>query len=175
MRTLSITSYQALTPNLARVIISYTGDHDRASMLASINEKFQGLAAGVENSFRPIQAGAAVGYIRSNREVRVVDALELKAGYRMLAKTNMMVDEKDQSLWSLRSGQGGTAFLTRQGQEDLSELLSAVQSKVVRTCRALTSLACRLQSKASWLRLFRTTATWTTVSLPHLKTACARS
>jgi hypothetical protein len=123
METLAITDYEVLTPTLARVVVSYTGAPTRARIVDMILSKFDRLAAPVENSFRQVKAGVAVGFIRANREVRVVDDNEIRASYRVMS-SNIMMDNRDRSLWEVREGRGGK-FLARHGQEDLSELVEA--------------------------------------------------
>jgi hypothetical protein len=127
MNTIAITDYEMRSPTLARVIVSYTGHMTREQIRANLLEQFNNQAAPVENSFHIIKAhnngGAAVGFIRANKEVRVVEEKELRAGYRAMA-SNIMMDNADRSLWEVRQG-AGTKYLARHGQEDLSELVEA--------------------------------------------------
>jgi len=127
MNTIAITDYELQSPTLARVIVSYTGHMTREQIRANLLEHFDNQAAPVENSFHIIKShnngGAAVGFVRANKEVRVVDDKEIRAGYRMMA-SNIMMDNADRSLWEVREGRGGK-FLARHGQEDLSELVEA--------------------------------------------------
>jgi len=127
MNTIAITDYELQSPTLARVIVSYTGHMTREQIRANLLEQFDNQAAPVENSFHIIKShnngGAAVGFVRANKEVRVVDDKEIRAGYRMMA-SNIMMDNADRSLWEVREGRGGK-FLARHGQEDLSELVEA--------------------------------------------------
>ena len=70
-----------------------------------------------------VKANVAVGFIKTNREVRVVDDTEIKANYRVMS-SNIMMDNKDRSLWTMNESKGGK-FLARHGQEDLGDLLEA--------------------------------------------------
>ncbi|EMI5828677.1 TPA: hypothetical protein ACH1LG_004908 [Salmonella enterica] len=128
MQTVSITDYTLLTPKLAKVVIAYTGKFNKESLRAAITEKFEAKAAPVEDSFREVRAGVAVGFLRANREVRVVDPQELRASYRTVGSSNIMTSEADDSLWELKSGKGGT-YLARHGNEDLSELVNATVNR----------------------------------------------
>jgi hypothetical protein len=105
-KTVSITDYDMLSPTLARVVIAYTGRQTKESIRATILEKTDNLAAPVENSFRIVKAnsvgGIAVGYLRANKEVRVIDEKEIRAGYRVMS-SNIMMDNSDRSLWERRS------------------------------------------------------------------------
>jgi len=127
MNTISITDYEVLSPTLARVVVSYTGRMTKEQIKANLMEQFDHLAAPVENSFHVVKAhnngGSAVGFVRANKEVRVVNENEIRASYRVMS-SNIMMDNRDKSLWEVREGRGGK-FLARHGQEDLSELVEA--------------------------------------------------
>lgn len=132
INTVSITDYKIdpATPNLAQVIVSYTGKFNKETLRASIREKFDNRAAPVEDSFREIRAytgnapGVAVGFLRANREVRMPDAQELRASYRKIGASNIMMSDADNSLWEVKEGKSGK-YLARTGIEDLSELVHA--------------------------------------------------
>ncbi len=104
--------------------MAFTGHHDRQSLNDAITAKLKYLATPVENSFRIIKAGVAVGYVRASTEVRVVeDAKELRASYKVMA-SNILMDNADRTLWELKEGAAGK-FLARHGNEDLSELVES--------------------------------------------------
>jgi hypothetical protein len=126
LKTVAITDYKIdpQTPNLAQVVISYTGKFDKESLRASLREKFDNRVAPVEGSFHEIKAGAAVGFLRANREVRMPDQQELRASYRKVGASNIMMSDADNSLWEVKEGKSGK-YLARTGQEDLSELVQA--------------------------------------------------
>ncbi len=126
LNTLAITDYKidAQYPNLAQVVISYTGKFDKETLRASLREKFDNRVAPVEGSFHEIKAGAAVGFLRANREVRMPDQQELRASYRKVGASNIMMSDADNSLWEVKEGKSGK-YLARTGQEDLSELVQA--------------------------------------------------
>jgi hypothetical protein len=121
--TVAITDYKMQTPTLAKVIVSFTGKQTKDELRAALLDKFDGLAAPVDDSFRIVKAGVAVGFIRANKEVRVVNDKELRASYRVMS-SNIMMDNADKSLWEVREGKAGK-FLARHGHEDLSELVNA--------------------------------------------------
>jgi hypothetical protein len=122
-QTVAITDYQMKSPTLAKVIVSFTGSQTKDELRAALSEKFEGLAAPVEDSFRIVRAGVAVGFVRANKEVRVVNDKELRASYRVMS-SNIMMDNADKTLWEVREGKAGK-FLARHGHEDLSELVNA--------------------------------------------------
>jgi|SRR5476649_299505 len=121
--TVAITDFKIMANKIAKVVISFTGKFDRQAITASLSEQLDNLATPIENSFTHVRAGVALGFIRANQEVRVVEPKELKASYKVMSN-NMMMDDKDKSLWEVRKGASGT-YLARHGNEDLSELVSA--------------------------------------------------
>ena len=123
--TVALTDFEMRSPTLARVILSLTGKHTKESIHAALAAKFDGLAAPVANSFRMVTDTVAVGFIKANKEVRAVDTQELKAKYRVVS-SNVFMSAEDKSLWAKQEGAAGT-YLTRQGQEDLSELMAGVK------------------------------------------------
>jgi hypothetical protein len=126
INTVAITDYKIdpASPNLAQVVISYTGKFNKETLRASLREKFDNRVAPVEDSFHEIKAGAAVGFLRANREVRMPDQQELRASYRKVGASNIMMSDADNSLWEVKEGKSGK-YLARTGQEDLSELVQA--------------------------------------------------
>ena len=121
--TVAITDFKMKSETLAKVVVSFTGSQTKDELRASLLQKFDGLAAPVEDSFRIVKAGVAVGFIRANKEIRVVNDKELRAAYRVMS-SNIMMDNTDKSLWEIREGKAGK-FLARHGHEDLSELVNA--------------------------------------------------
>jgi len=126
--TVAITDYRLMTPSLAKVIVSFTGNIDRRFLHEKLTEMFDGCAQPVRASFKQIQEGVAVGFIKANRAIRMVDEKQLKA-YRLMG-SNIMMDESDKSLWEVKTGASGK-YLARHGQEDLQALVQA--SKITRT------------------------------------------
>lgn len=122
-QTLAITDFEVKTPTIAKVVISFTGRQTKDSIRAALLKKFDYQAAPVEDSFRLIKAGVGVGFLRTNKEVRVISKNELRASYRVIS-SNIMMDNNDKTLWEVKDGKSGK-FLARHGNEDLSELVSA--------------------------------------------------
>lgn len=122
--TVSLTDYQMVNAGLAKVVIAFTGDHDKQSISQALSSKMGYLAAPVENSFRMVQAKVALGFMRANRPVRVIKSEnELRANYKVMG-SNIMMDQSDESLWELKNGAGGR-YLARTQDEDLSNLIEA--------------------------------------------------
>lgn len=103
------------------------------------------LAAGlyiVEGSFRalPTQAMTGsrttqeyVGIIRKGINTKTVPVAEIASRFATVAK-NVLMDSEDDSVWTLTAREGGKATLTRNVEEDFSELfaLAAVQNSLNR-------------------------------------------
>ncbi len=128
IQTIAVTDYSVINPTLAKVIVAYTGMVTKAEMAEAIAQDFSEKAVPVLSSFRSIGKNSAVGFLRANKEIRVLgdDPKEVQAArkqYRVLG-SNIMMDNADKSLWEIRSGPGGK-FLARHGQEDLAELVEA--------------------------------------------------
>jgi hypothetical protein len=121
--TVAVTDFKMQSKTLAKVMICFTGKQTKDQIRAALTEKFDGLAAPVDDSFRIVKAGVAVGFVRANKEVRVVNDKELRASYKVMS-SNIMMDDSDKSLWEIKEGKAGK-FLARHGNEDLSELVSA--------------------------------------------------
>lgn len=126
--SVAITDHRMVAANLARVIVTYTGKQTRESLTAAVSAALDHQGAAVENSFRSLRPGVAVGYVRANTQVRVVENdMELRANYKAMltaSDANIMMDNRDRTLWELKTGAGGK-FLARHGHEDLSELIEA--------------------------------------------------
>lgn len=122
--TVSITDYRLKSPALAKVIISFTGDVDRQFVHEDLVRQFDGQAAPIKASFKRVEPGVAVGFVRANRSVRVVNDNELKA-YKIMG-SNIIMDDEDKSLWEVKNGASGK-YLARHGQEDLTALVASVR------------------------------------------------
>lgn len=121
--TVRITDYRMKTQTLAKVIVSYTGRVDREFIHDELTRQMGGSATPVKASFKKIREGVAVGFLKANRAVVLVNDKELKANYRVMS-SNIVMDPKDTSLWEIRTGAGGK-YLARHGQEDLEALVQA--------------------------------------------------
>jgi len=124
--TVSITDFRMKSPQLAKVIISYTGDVNRQFLHEALLAKFDEQAQPIKSSFKKIKDGVAVGFVKANRTIRVVDDKQIKA-YRKIGASNILMDDGDKSLWEVKSGAGGKKYLARHGQEDLSALVASVK------------------------------------------------
>lgn len=126
--TVSITDYRLKSPTLAKVIVSFTGQVDRQFLHETLLAKFDNEAQPVKSSFKVVKPGVAVGFVKANRAIRVVNDKELKA-YRKIGASNVLMDSTDESLWEVKSGTGGSKYLARHGQEDLSALVASVTNR----------------------------------------------
>lgn len=126
-KTLSITDYEVVSPTIARVVVATTGHPTKNQMAEMIQAKFDNRVSPIENSFQVVTSGSqrdvAVGFVRTNREIRPVEEQEIRASYRVIS-SNIMMDNRDRSLWEIREGATGK-FLARHSNEDLSELVEA--------------------------------------------------
>jgi hypothetical protein len=121
--TVSITDFDMVAAKVARVVLAFTGNLDKDEITAALSAKLKHMATPIENSFRMVKANVAVGYIRANTPVRVVEDNEIRASYKVIAK-NILMDRDDETLWEVKTGASGK-FLARSGSEDLSDLVAA--------------------------------------------------
>lgn len=155
--TVSLQDHQMVTPTLARVVLSWTGQQpDRSEVAASIADLFNGLASPVESSFRSLQSGpvsVAIGFVKANREVKEYTS-EIAANqgrYKAMA-SNLLMDREDQSLWEVHSGSTGK-FLVKKGNEDLSELvhLATARKATLPTLAQVASVPAEVQEFAAFV------------------------
>jgi len=123
MKTATIVDYRMKTETLAKVLVSYTGEVDADYLIDKITKDLQGQGTPVRASFKKVQKGLAVGFIKANREVRAPSKAELSASYRVMS-SNILMDKGDASLWEVKDGSGGR-YLARHGQENLEALVHA--------------------------------------------------
>jgi hypothetical protein len=129
--TASITDFDIISRGLARVVVAFTGHQTKAELAESLAKQMKYMAAPVENSFRMLKAGVAIGYVRANQELRPVDEKELRASYKVMSsngQTNILMSNEDSTLWEVKKGASGM-FLARKGQEDLGELVNAAVNR----------------------------------------------
>jgi hypothetical protein len=155
--SVSLQDHQMVTPTLARVVLSWTGQQpDRSEVAASIADLFNGLASPVESSFRSLQSGpvsVAIGFVKANREVKEYTS-EIAANqgrYKAMA-SNLLMDREDQSLWEVHSGSTGK-FLVKKGNEDLSELvhLATARKATLPTLAQVASVPAEVQEFAAFV------------------------
>ncbi len=130
-RTVNINDFQMINANLAKVIVSTTGDVDSDTLEEAIHAKLQGQGGVVDGSFRLLSSSSVgnyyVGFLKAVSEVREVDSHELQASYHAVLATNsnVLVNNEDQSVWELKTGSSGK-YLVRHQEEDLSSLVASV-------------------------------------------------
>ncbi len=125
MNTINIVDYRIKSNTLAKVIVAYTGNVDAEYISSELGKKLGHLATVVKSSFKQVREGVAVGFIRANKAVRVLEGSpeQVSAKYRVMS-SNILMDNTDKTLWDMKIGASGK-YLTRRGTEDLAELVSA--------------------------------------------------
>lgn len=125
MNTINIVDYRISSPTLAKVVVSFTGAIDSDFIREELGRKLGNMATVVQSSFKQIQPGVAVGFLRANRAIRTLteSGEALTAKYRVMS-SNILMDTADKSLWDMKVGASGK-YLTRRGQEDLTALVQA--------------------------------------------------
>lgn len=128
--TLKVNDYEMVTPTLAHVVVTYTGETPvQEEIRAGLTKMFGGLAAPVAQSFRKVTAGVVAGFVKASREVREYDESLVTAGKLRVMASNLLMDTDDQLLYEVKESSTGK-YMVRQGNDDLT---------------ALVHLACRTQ------------------------------
>lgn len=133
-RTINVNEAMMINANLAKVMITTTGNVDEDQIAETLCAKLQGQGALVEGSLHCVQASdignSYVGFVKSVSEVREVDSHELQASYHsvLATNTNVLVSNEDQSVWELKTGSSGK-YLVRHQEEDLSSLVAAASNE----------------------------------------------
>lgn len=122
--TMNVNDYEMVTPTLARVMLTYTGEvpMQHEEIRAQVAKLFDGLASPVAESFRKVTHGVIAGFVKTAREVREFDANLVTAGKMKEMASNLLMDKTDESLWEKKSGASGD-YIVRQGNDDLSKLV----------------------------------------------------
>lgn len=125
----SITSFELVTPTLAKVVASFSSvDKGRNELLSAVAKATDHRAAPVEGSFRTVSSygnPAMVGFVKLNRETR---PYEESAASKMVAlASNMLMDETDDSLWDVRTDGNGGKMLCRQQSDALQQLMETAR------------------------------------------------
>jgi hypothetical protein len=114
-----------LQDNLAKVVLSYTGDWKKDEFLARVTAMFEHHAVPVRDSFKQLEGTrVVVGFVHATPDVRPADEEGKK--YRVIA-TNVLMDTADSSTWEIKEGASGK-YLVRNGMEDLSELAKGLSA-----------------------------------------------
>lgn len=126
MAVANIYDYDIISDGIARVICGFNRKVAPAEARAALAYAFNDQISVIDYSFRMIPGAKEyrpimAGYIQSNRIVR--DFEESSTNYKVMA-TNILMDKVDESLWQLSTSPSGAKYLTRQDNEDISELLS---------------------------------------------------
>jgi len=138
----AITDYQAVTPTLARVVISTSVESTREDLSRAVAKVLDGKAMAVPGSFRRVQSSgspAYYGYVKLNRQVRAMtedDGKHMKA-----LASNLLMDKDDQSLWEVTAGPNGQKMLARKTRDDLTQLLQTAKVYSVRGAPVLASIS----------------------------------
>jgi len=113
------------------VVLSHSSDAGPKANMQALASVFKGRATPVPGSFRRINPKqesrlVSVGYVIANTAVEELTA-DRESGMKVMAK-NVLMDSHDQSLWNVVTSDGGSKFIRRQDNEDVSELLATMAS-----------------------------------------------
>lgn len=127
MQVATIHEYAMVTPELARVTVTHSPGMSKDLVHAKINAALKGAGKAVSASFRPLTDTVSTGFVSVATDIRHLDSKAeiASSGYRVVAK-NLYMDDKDKTLWDVKSGAGGT-YLSRNGSDNLEGLIQAAR------------------------------------------------
>lgn len=123
VRSAAITEYITISATVAKVIATFVGRMPAQDALDRITAVLGNRARPIQASFRWLEEHrAAIGFVTVSKAVKEFNSSVEAKMQKMNA--NLFLDQKDESLWKLEQGSGGK-YLTRQGTDNLAELLEA--------------------------------------------------
>lgn len=151
--TVNVHDFKLVSPTVARVILSYTGQVPPADQVrAKISAMFDNSATPIASSFRELTRGgdvkSIIGFVKTTREVRPFEeAASNGDGYKVMA-SNLLMQTSDNTMWEIKSGAMGK-YLAKQSSEDLRALVHLAHNNVSGLPRfnQIASLASMTQPK----------------------------
>lgn len=122
----SLTGYKMVNNRVARVVISASGRTNTRELRASVESNLPEGASVIPESFRWLDnnRNSMIGFVCLSSPQRLLENDDpTKVGFRLIAK-NMYMSEEDASVWEMKTSAAGV-YMSRNGQDDLSELLEA--------------------------------------------------
>ena len=123
IRSAAITEFTPISATVAKVIATFVGRMEQQDALDRITAVLGNRARPIQASFRWLEEHrAAIGFVTVSKAVKEFNST-VEAKMQKI-NANLFMDQKDESLWKLEQGAGGK-YLTRQGTDNLAELLEA--------------------------------------------------
>lgn len=131
------TGYEAISPDLCRVRVEIrNSDTTKEALLASVKAALGNNIQPVQGSFSCInydangmhQTREYVGLVAKGIETRTVEKAELGQRYATMA-ANVLMDSTDDSVWNMATSPTGHMVLSRQVDENLSELIEMARKR----------------------------------------------
>lgn len=123
IRSAAITEFTPISATVAKVIATFVGSMPANEAADRVTAVLKNRARPIQSSFRWLEEGrSAIGFVTVSKAVREFSP-RVEAGMQKI-NANLFMDAKDESLWKLEQGSGGK-YLTRQGTDNLAELLEA--------------------------------------------------
>jgi hypothetical protein len=123
IRSAAITEYTPVSATVSRIIATFVGRMPAQDALDRITAVLGGRARPIQSSFRWLEENrSAIGFVTVAKSVKEFNSTVEAKMQKVTA--NLFMDQKDESLWKLEQGAGGK-YLTRQGTDNLAELLEA--------------------------------------------------
>lgn len=139
LASVAVADYQVVTANIARAIITQSNVSDAGQLHQLIGKKLNHLGRSIAASFVPLDdsGNTLMGFVVRNVQVKPVTQKELTASYQVMAKSNICMDTKDNTLWDIKRGPAGV-MLSRHNAGDVGTALAAAVTPNVTNMRIST-------------------------------------
>lgn len=151
--TVNVHDYKVLSPSVARVVLSYTGQVPGPDELrAKISAMFEGNAAAIVGSFRELTRSgdvkSIIGFVKTSREVKPFEEAAAKGDDYKVMAANLLMQKADGTMWEIKSGAMGK-YLAKQTGDDLRALVHLAQNTMngLPKFNQIASLAAMTQPK----------------------------
>lgn len=129
----TIHEYRQVSPRLALITASVSALHagaNKEDVYFALKEAAGEGLQPVRGSFRWIDSGsrdAVSGYVFASTPIVSLEGDAAPEGFQRVT-ANLFMNKSDEELWEVKGTTGGSKYLARKGQVDLSSLLDTVRS-----------------------------------------------
>ena len=156
----SMLGMSPISDDLCRVRVSIRGQSKnpseyRAAIQASLGACVEPVMGSFYQVTQDVQGAAVeyVGLVKKGIETRSMATAKVGGRYSTMAK-NILMDNVDQSVWQLASDSNGVTVLSRQVEEDLSQLLEIARLNNSNNKRDYKEPLVAIANAASYARFY---------------------
>ena len=156
----SMVGMSPISDDLCRVRVSIRGQSDnpseyRSAIQSSLGSSVETVVGSFDKVTQDLKGSANeyVGLVKKGIETRSVATANVGQRYSTMAK-NILMDNVDQSVWQLASDSNGVTVLSRQVEEDLSQLLEIARHTNTNNKRDYKEPLVAIANTASYARFY---------------------